>query len=331
MANYKKDGYELTKWQRQVALLSMLSQRSAGVTYDDICRSISSYRTLTRDTFERDIKELQKFGLPITSQTGDHNVNLYFYNPSSGFSLEIEEKDIFILSYAMKMLTHTKHTRELADGIITKLLAANHITKNKKFLEPSDIDKEISLLIDMSFIMEKNSFFSFLYKSSTAVESAQYICTQAHFFIQRSHIYMHALALKKGDERWKERNFRLSRIVQGISDTFTAEPEQDISSIDNQSEEIVHVHEVVYFAIRPQCAFPLRSIGTFIDCVPNEDISNSYCDSWDVYRVNNLDDHFLCRIIATYGKDICLIGPTKVFDIYAERTKILERLRHDAC
>ena len=218
MANHEK---EISVAERQIYILSLLSQNPIGYTADEIVEKLKKWDViLTKRTINRDIDELS---MSYAIEEEERNGKTYFL--ARKFSMEnvdLTIQDLIAISFMQQLVQQYEHTvMGSAAGEMLRKIVANTGNLNRKHLEElsrsirivdrndwknQDIKPEIEQLINAA--MEKQTKLEIEYYSWNSDETTERVIHPYRFTLLDQYLCVEAYC----ELRQEVRTFRLSRI-----------------------------------------------------------------------------------------------------------------------
>lgn len=223
MANHEK---EISVAERQIYILSLLSQNPIGYTADEIVEKLKKWDViLTKRTINRDIDELS---MSYAIEEEERNGKTYFL--ARKFSMEnvdLTIQDLIAISFMQQLVQQYEHTAMgSAAGEMLRKIIANTGNLNRKHLEDlsrsirimdrnewknQDIKPEIEQLINAA--IEKQTKLEIEYYSWNSDETTKRVIHPYRFTLLDQYLCVEAYC----ELRQEVRTFRLSRIRKAMA------------------------------------------------------------------------------------------------------------------
>lgn len=242
MANHEK---EISVAERQIYILSLLSQNPIGYTADEIVEKLKKWDVvLTKRTINRDIDELS---MSYAIEEEERNGKTYFL--ARKFSMEnvdLTIRDLMAISFMQQLVQQYEHTtlgaasRDMLQKIVAKTgnLNRKHIealSKSIRIVDGSewknqDVKPEVEQMITAA--IEKQNKIEINYHSWNSDEITSRIIHPYSLTLIDSYLCVEGYC----ELRKEIRTFRLSRIQSIIvtKESFSIPEHYDRSHIENQ-------------------------------------------------------------------------------------------------
>ncbi len=229
MANHEK---EISVAERQIYILSLLSQNPIGYTADEIVEKLKKWDVvLTKRTINRDIDELS---MSYAIEEEERNGKTYFLaRKFSMANIDLTIQDLMAISFMQKLVQQYEHTTlgNAAKDVLEKI-AANTGNLNKKHMEElsrsirivdknewknQDVKPEIEQLITAA--IEKQIKLEIEYYSWNSDETTRRVIHPFRLTVLDQYLCVEGYC----ELRQAVRTFRLSRIqkVKPMKEHFT--------------------------------------------------------------------------------------------------------------